>query len=77
MFWSLFEGILGKHCSKKFAYLFVKIGLRQMRMFLKAWEMLYDFDIQSKTQFLDFLGENPIARLNVTDILMLSSQAST
>ena len=45
-------------------------------MFQKAQNMLYNFYVQSKTQFLEFLGENPIARLNVTDILMLSNLTS-
>ena len=43
-------------------------------MFHKAQKVLYNFDVQPKTQFLEF--ENPVARLNVATVLMLSGLRS-
>ena len=46
-------------------------------MFRKAQEVLYNFDVQPKAQFLEFLGKNPILRLKVAVVLILSSLTST
>ena len=68
--------IFGKYRSGKFISLFIEIGLRQIKMFWKAQEVIYNFDVQPKIQSLELHGENPIARLKVAIVLMLSSLIS-
>ena len=45
-------------------------------MFRKAQEVLYNYYVQPKAQLLKFLGENPIARVKIAVVLILSSLTS-
>ena len=42
------------------SYPSIEIGWRQMKMFQKAQEVLYNFNVQPKAHLLEFLSENPI-----------------